>query len=217
MKRTAARYVRAQTHCPSNAMLHPMRNPIAATVSPPVSMWRNPFIKLAELVRAGTTIFDRNGPPLEEYCLRLGPALRVMVADDCPINQAMTQAVLVHWGILPTCASTGREAVELQSQQSFDIILMDIEMPDLDGFEATSLIRSNVHRLGTPRVPVVAFSNLERASDRRLLGEFGFDDLLGKPTTVEEMGRCLWRWCASDSVPADLIHMLRQRRSARRT
>ena len=126
---------------------------------------------------------------------RRAPTLRVLVADDCPINQMLAGTVLARWAISPLFALSGRDAVRLYAESRFDLVLRDIEMPDLDGFEATSRIRAYERGHHLSRVPIVAFTNSERASNIPLLQGFGLDDLLRKPSTPNAMFLCLSKWC----------------------
>ena len=73
-------------------------------------------------------------------------SLRVLLVDDCPMQQLLACALLSRWGVMPQIACDGFEAVLLVGEQDFDIVLMDVEMPVMDGLKATARIRQNERR-----------------------------------------------------------------------
>jgi CheY-like chemotaxis protein len=125
-----------------------------------------------------------------------GPtSLRVLIVDDCSDHRSRTRELLAQFGIEPTMACNGAQAVELASGQTFDIIFMDLAMPVMDGFAATL----NIRRLETeqpqrPYVPVIAYTSGSLPSDE-LLRRIGFDHALKKPCSADTMQACLQRWC----------------------
>jgi CheY-like chemotaxis protein len=122
--------------------------------------------------------------------------LRLLLADDCIANQAYVEAVLGHWGIEPTIASDGEEAVQLAHLMVFDVVLMDIVMPVLHGVAATQRIRSFGHDSMTcPTVPIIAYSSLNLVRDRALLERVGLSDVLARPCTPTSLRACLEQWC----------------------
>lgn len=126
----------------------------------------------------------------------LPASLRVLVAEDCPINQALACAMLSLWGITPVVASNGEEAVHLAAGHRFDFILMDIEMPVMDGLMATLAIRRQERgRAGWPRVPVVAYTAGDLARRPLMMRRWGIDAVLQKPCDAAAVAQCLLRWC----------------------
>jgi two-component system, sensor histidine kinase and response regulator len=108
------------------------------------------------------------------------PSLRVLLAEDSVVNQKLALALLNKWGHSGTIAANGREAVELASQSTFDVILMDVQMPELDGLEATRQIRKS--EAGTDRhIPIIAMTAHAMKGDRELCLESGMDDYVSKP------------------------------------
>ncbi len=106
--------------------------------------------------------------------------LRVLLAEDNRVNQFITEAMLQDWGFVVDTALNGKEAISLISRFNYDIILMDIQMPDLNGIEATQIIR----KLSEPKkakVPIIALTaNTSRAMHKQYLSA-GMTDLLIKP------------------------------------
>ncbi len=120
-------------------------------------------------------------------------ALRVLVVDDNPVNLMVVSALLEQFGISALLASDGAEAVKRACETSFDIILMDIQMPVLDGLMATAEIRRVETMQSRPGTPVVAYSSLE--VDGAALTASGMSGVLAKPCNAAELEACLAQWC----------------------
>jgi CheY-like chemotaxis protein len=125
---------------------------------------------------------------------RLPP--RVLLVDDCPLQRLLGLALLSRWRITPEVAGDGREAIILAAEQDFDIILMDLDMPLVDGFAATQSIRKQERSCKRrKRVPVVAYTANDSASSEHGWSDSGMDAVLVKPSVAAVMGECLRRWC----------------------
>ena len=113
-------------------------------------------------------------------------SLRVLLAEDVPPSQKVVTRILNKRNHTVTVANDGREAVKLASREEFDVILMDIEMPAMDGFQATAAIRA-MERVGRPHVPVIAMTAHAMTGDaeRCLLG--GMNAYLSKPIDAHEL------------------------------
>jgi CheY-like chemotaxis protein len=101
--------------------------------------------------------------------------------------------LLHRWGIAPILATDGAQAVELACGCDFDLILMDLQMPVLDGLAATKRIRAHEHERCCARVPVLAYTSCVLADD--LLRDCGVDGVLEKPCDARALHECLLRWC----------------------
>ena len=120
----------------------------------------------------------------------------VLLVDDCPIQQLLGCAMLSHWGIMPQLASNGVEAIRWASEQSFDLILMDVDMPLMDGLVAASEIRRQEREQHSDkRVPLIAYTAGRLADNPNRWRECGMDGVLAKPCQLEQVGACLDRWC----------------------
>jgi CheY-like chemotaxis protein len=114
--------------------------------------------------------------------------LRILLAEDNPVNQKVAARLLQKRGYNVAIAGTGREAVNTYAQQRFDLILMDVQMPDLDGLEATMAIR-NLERAAGGHIPILALTAHAMSSDRDTCLAAGMDGFVTKPIRTEELFR----------------------------
>ena len=120
---------------------------------------------------------------------------RVLVVDNDPVNLMVMWALLNSRGIDPLLAADGAEALTLTCELPFDLVLMDLQMPVLDGLGATSAIRRFETQSSRIPVPVVAYSSLSPGAD--VLAAHGLNGSLRKPCADQELDDCLLRWCPS--------------------
>ncbi|GFO59897.1 histidine kinase [Geomonas silvestris] len=127
-------------------------------------------------------------------------APHILLVEDNPVNQEVGLAMLEGLGYQATLAHNGAQALELLSRGSYDLVLMDCQMPELDGYEATRRIRSGEQAAaalsGAPaqRLPVVAITAHALVGDRERCFEAGMDDYLAKPFTQDDLRHLLGRW-----------------------
>ncbi len=117
--------------------------------------------------------------------------LRVLLAEDNAINMHLAKELLKKRGNSVTGVSTGKEALEALAKEPFDLVLMDVQMPEMGGEEATRRIRAG--EAGDPRVPIVALTAYALEGDRERFLVAGMDDYLSKPIDMEELDRVLAR------------------------
>jgi two-component system, sensor histidine kinase and response regulator len=130
--------------------------------------------------------------------------LRILAAEDNEANQEVLLGIADYLGCSITVVSNGRAAVDaLQGDSVFDLVLMDCQMPELDGYEATRLIRSREARTGRPRVPIMALTAHALRGEREKVLAAGMDDYMTKPIDIETLHRKLNRW--SRSIHADRV------------
>jgi two-component system sensor histidine kinase/response regulator len=124
----------------------------------------------------------------------------VLVAEDNEINRRVLAGMLRRIGYQPTFAVDGKEAVQLAQQQEFALILMDCQMPELDGYKATAAIRAlgGRHR----RVPILALTANALPEDRDACLRAGMDDFLTKPVKLDVLRSTARRWLARGARPA---------------
>ena len=109
-----------------------------------------------------------------------GAGARVLLAEDNAVNQRVARAILEKAGHTVTLADSGQIALELWEKQPFELILMDVQMPDLDGFEATAAIRKREKGSGT-HTPIIAMTAHAMSGDRERCLNAGMDDYIAKP------------------------------------
>ncbi len=122
-------------------------------------------------------------------------ARRILVVEDNPVNREVAVEILKKSGCLVDVVCNGREAVDAWSRNSYDLILMDCEMPEMDGLTATSIIRRREGlRQGNMHVPIVALTAHAMVGDREKCLAAGMDDYLGKPFRQDDLLRALRKW-----------------------
>ena len=124
---------------------------------------------------------------------------RILIAEDNAINRELATQMLARLGLTATTVNNGREAVTAAAGGLFDIILMDIQMPEMDGLSATAAIRKLPGLLA--RVPIVAVTANAMVGDRERYLAAGFDDYLAKPLRLEQISEIILRW-TGDVPPA---------------
>ncbi|PPE65587.1 hypothetical protein C1704_13210 [Caldimonas caldifontis] len=136
-------------------------------------------------------------PPTSERPAMTG---RVLLVDDNPVNQVMTQAMLERLGLAVVVAGDGQEALRRFAEQTFDVVLMDVQMPVMDGLTATEKLRAMERHAGRGRTPVVAVTGNPEPEVRQRGQVVGMDDFLGKPFTLDQLQRMLLR-CQPELLP----------------
>jgi CheY-like chemotaxis protein len=122
-----------------------------------------------------------------------GHGRRILLADDVPVNQMVTMKMLANLGYQAHATANGFEVLEALSKIPYDLVLMDCQMPEMDGFEATKRIRA----LADPRlaqIPIVALTANAMAGDDKRCLEAGMDDYLSKPMKKEALRAKLEKW-----------------------
>ena len=169
---------------------------IAAHLSKPV--------RQSELMNAIVRLFARRLPsraartPRREQ--RPARRLRVLVAEDNPVNQELMRELLRRRGYGVTMACNGKEAIEAMNRRGFDLILMDIQMPVMGGLDAASAIREMEKKSGS-RVPIIATSAHAMSSDRNKALAAGMDAYLVKPIRPSDLYDALDRLTGVETTP----------------
>lgn len=115
-----------------------------------------------------------------------GRKLRILVAEDNAVNQRLVLRMLEKQGHEVTIVANGRDAVTAGTKASFDVVLMDVQMPEMGGFEATALLRAHEQQTGK-HVPIIAMTAHAMKGDRERCLEAGMDGYVAKPVQVKEL------------------------------
>ncbi len=117
----------------------------------------------------------------------VAPGLRILVAEDNPVNQKVAVGILKRNGYGVLAAASGVEALAMLETEPLDCILMDVQMPHMDGLEATRRIRAREQAQGLPRIPIVALTANVFEADRQACLEAGMDDFIAKPLRKDDL------------------------------
>jgi PAS domain S-box-containing protein len=129
-----------------------------------------------------------------------GPTqVRVLLAEDNLVNQKVAMIMLQKLGLEADVVANGLEALDALVGVAYDLVLMDCQMPEMDGFEATHRIRERER--GTRRIPIVAMTANAMVGDREQCLEAGMDDHIPKPVRMDELKRILARWLPAGAMP----------------
>jgi PAS domain S-box-containing protein len=121
-------------------------------------------------------------------------AIRILLADDNIVNQQVALGILKKMGLHADAVANGAEAVKALEILPYDIVLMDVQMPVMDGLEATRQIRNPECKVRNPGVPVIAMTARTMKEDREECLEAGMNDFIAKPVDPGQLAEVLYRW-----------------------
>ncbi len=121
----------------------------------------------------------------------------VLLVEDNPINQLVASEMLQLLGVEVVAAFDGVEALEHIASRTVDVVLMDIQMPRMDGLEATREIRRREQTSRAPALPVIALTANASDDDRRRCLDAGMDDFIAKPVKTDQLAAVLARYLRS--------------------
>ena len=128
--------------------------------------------------------------------------LNILIAEDNPVNQMLAERVLTKLGYKPDKAKHGQEALEALMQNHYDLILMDIQMPTMDGLEATRLIRKSAGK----QPVIIAMTANAMQGDRDMCLQAGMDDYISKPVKLEILTEKLENWSLKINIKKPFIY-----------
>ncbi|MFA6224110.1 MAG: response regulator [Desulfomonilaceae bacterium] len=124
--------------------------------------------------------------------------LRVLVVEDNYTNQKLALSVLEKMGHDAQCANDGGQALDILKKEKFDIVLMDVQMPIMDGLQATRIIRESVDEILDPDARIIAMTAHAMKGDRERCIEAGMNDYISKPVQARDLAEILERWSGSN-------------------
>ncbi len=127
--------------------------------------------------------------------------VRVLLAEDNPTNQMVALRVLEKLGIRADVVADGREAIRALETLPYDVVFMDVQMPLMDGLEATRAIRSGKTKAANPGIPIIAMTAHAMKGDREQCIEAGMDDYISKPIAPGALAAALDKWLGRDPQP----------------
>jgi CheY-like chemotaxis protein len=143
-------------------------------------------------------IEDQTQPREERAAVIPSRKLHILVADDNLVNLRLARSLLAKQGHSAVAVGSGREALAALEQQSFDLVLMDVQMPNMDGFEATKVIRAQ-ERISQKHLPIVAMTAHAMSGDRERCLAAGMDSYVTKPVDAAKLFTAI-----KDALPKDL-------------
>ncbi|MCP4700826.1 MAG: response regulator [Gammaproteobacteria bacterium] len=129
---------------------------------------------------------------------------RVLLAEDNPVNQQVAKIMLGHFGCRVTVAVNGAKAVKALENEAYDLIFMDCQMPEMDGFDATRAIRKQEQTSPSGHIPIIALTAYTMGGDREQCLDAGMDDYLGKPFSKVQLLGILSKWIAHTRVEKEV-------------
>jgi PAS domain S-box-containing protein len=137
----------------------------------------------------------------EAVRITVDPNTRLLLVEDNIINQQVALGILKKYGLKADAASDGQEALNMLERIQYDLVLMDVQMPIMDGFEATRQIRDTDSKVLNHTIPVIAMTANALQGDRELCIEAGMTDYVSKPIEPQKLIEALERW-----LPVDRVH-----------
>jgi CheY-like chemotaxis protein len=131
--------------------------------------------------------------------VRPGSELNILLVEDNAVNQRLAVRILEREGYHVAVAGNGREAIARWGAQRFDAILMDIQMPEMDGIKATGAIREAEQRTGA-HIPIIAMTAHAMSGDRERCLEAGADDYISKPISARALVDMIEKSCKASAL-----------------
>ena len=161
------------------------------------------FLVALPLPRAADRAAPPEQPTLDPTAIEGDPgALRVLAAEDNPVNQLVLRTLLAEVGVDPVIVEDGAQALEAWSAHDFDLILMDIQMPEVDGMQAARAIRKEEARTGRPRTPIIALTANAMSHQVAEYASAGMDAHVAKPIDLRTLCSTIEALLASEPEEA---------------
>lgn len=159
-------------------------------------------VKQKQLYQCLGSISQEQGAPVDEQNKSSGDIVsiehpktyKILIAEDSEVNRRVAFHILKKLGYETDFVSNGKEAVEALKKNYYDLVFMDIQMPEMDGFEATRLIRDSKSKIQNPVIPIIALTaHVSKGVDKRCI-EAGMNDYIAKPIQPDELAKVISRY-----------------------
>ena len=160
-------------------------------------------VRAAALHRTLGALFSPAAPPKQPPPPATGNRVgwRLLLVEDNSINQRVALAMLARLGYRADAVANGREAVTALCRAPYDLVLMDCQMPEMDGYEATRAVRASGSPVLNSAIPIIAMTANAMQGDRERCLESGMDDYLSKPISTKSLAECLSRHLSALAKP----------------
>jgi two-component system sensor histidine kinase/response regulator len=158
------------------------------------------YMQLRQLVSPPPKVAEAVAPVVAAPATKV---LKALVAEDNLVNQKVAVRILAKLGVEAEVAANGVEALDRLALEPFDLVFMDCQMPEMDGFEASRRIRALEQERGTPRLPIIAMTANAMVGDRENCLEAGMDDYVAKPVRAEVILEALKRCFPAALLPEE--------------
>ncbi len=125
---------------------------------------------------------------------------RILLVEDNKVNKMVAVGILGKLGFSAETADNGRQAIEMLEAASYDIVFMDVQMPVMDGYQATMAIRGGKTKAADPKVPIIAMTAHAMKGDREKCLQWGMDDYISKPISPRKLAKVLEKWLPKAQV-----------------
>ena len=172
----------------AKALIENQQGTISVTSTPGIG---TKFVFTIEYEQTSSSIDDCQS--IEDDPHFPGKEIRILIAEDHDINRFIIKKMLTEWTIDVHCVESGTEAIEAVRTGRYDMVLMDIEMPEMNGYEATRQIRSECQD-GISGIPIIAMTGHAMVGEREKCLEAGMNDYISKPFKAEKLKKVIKRW-----------------------
>ncbi|MGO9013799.1 MAG: response regulator, partial [Dissulfurispiraceae bacterium] len=119
---------------------------------------------------------------------------RILLVEDNKVNKLVAEGILGKLGFIADTADNGQQAINMLEAASYDIVFMDVQMPVMDGYQATMAIRGGKTKAANPNVPIIAMTAHAMTGDREKCLQCGMDDYISKPISPRKLSKVLEKW-----------------------
>ena len=133
--------------------------------------------------------------------------IRILVVEDNETNQQVILAILKSFGIIPDIANNGLIAIQILSEKIYDLIFMDVHMPEKDGLETTKEIRKTNSKVLKHNVPIIAMTANAIEGDKETCLKAGMDDYISKPISVDRVANAIKKWYKTPSTSEEILEL----------